>query len=208
MQKRLILLFLLLFPIVNLFHSCVCDVTTKYESYTHKTLLLKNLDNSGAKAVETNASQINKNAYGIRVYLTSEINSVASSKQNHFNFIQSVHAMTVYCPPEYIFSPSDSIVSMKIITVNDFDDLHSENSDITHYFRIANSYSTIDKYVANMTFTYESDIEFEASPIRKIEIDLLLMTAPAKTQNHQFKIQITLSDGRILEEQTSEIELL
>lgn len=208
MQKRLIILFLLLFPFVNLFHSCGCDVTTKYESYTHKTLLLENLDNSGAKAVETNASQINKNAYGIRVYLTREKNSVASAKQNHFSFIQSVHAMTVYCPPEYIFSPSDSIVSVKIITVNDFDDLHSENSDITQYFRIANSYSTIDKYVANMTFTEESDIEFEASRIRKIEIDLLLMTPPAKTHNHQFIIQVALSDGRTLEQQTSEIELI
>jgi hypothetical protein len=209
--KKSIILFLLLVPIAELFYSCgPCDdITTKHISYSHKTIFLKNLDNSGAQAVETDSLQLNKNVYGIRLYLTKEKNTVAHTKPINSIFTQSAYAFHRECPPEYIFSPSDSIKSIKIFTLNTFDNQHAKNSDITSYFRIAHSYSKIEDYVKNMAFTYEYNSDFETFPEKDVmRIDLLLMTAPKTSNNQQFKIQVVLSDGRILEEQTPEIQLL
>ena len=208
MRTKLTITFLLLFPIVSVFYSCVCDVTTKYESYFHATLRLKNLDNSGEKVIETETLQINKNAYGIRLYLTRERSIVACAQQGNFIFIQSAYATSIECPPEYMYSPKDSIVSIKILTLNNFDDTHPANSEITDYFRAAHSYSKIEDYISSIYYTYGDDNEFENSRNKEVILDLLLMTAPTTDNKQQFEIRVALSDGRILQQQTSEIELL
>jgi len=169
--------------------------------------MLRNLNNSGARAVESDALQFNKNAYGIRLFLTREVVDavVARSKTRNSIFIQSAYATSIECPPRFIYNPNDTIVSIRIFTMNDFDNQHSENSDITAYFRIAHSFSTVENFVANMRYTYEVNFE---NWWREVTIDLLLMTAPTTNGFHQFKVQIELSDGRILEQKTTEIELL
>ena len=208
MRTKLTITFLLLFPIVSVFYSCVCDVTTKHESYSHTTLELRNLDNSGVQITETESLQINKNAYGIRLYLTREKSVVAFNKQGNSIFIQSAYATSIECPPEYMYYPKDSIVSIKIVTIKDFDNTHSENSDVTDYFRVAHFYSTIKDYVSSMYYAFGDDLEFENSRNKKITLDLLLMTAPTTNNKQQFEIQVALSDGRLLKQQTAEIELL
>jgi hypothetical protein len=132
---------------------------------------------------------------------------VACVKQPNTIFIQSAYAMIdCFCPSEYIFSPTDSIKTINIFTLNDFDNQHSENSDITDYFKVAHSYSSVKNHVANMQFTFEYDIETKFEP--ELKIDLMLMTVPTANNNQQFKIQVVLSDGRIFEQQTPEIKLL
>jgi len=127
--------------------------------------------NGSASAIESELLQLNKNAYGIRLYLEREKVVVAcTKKQINSIFIQSAYATICDCPPEFLYFANDSIVSIKIFTVNNFDNQHLENSDVTDYFKVAGSFSTIESYVANMYYT--------------------------------------LSDGRILKQQTLEIELL
>ena len=207
MKKKLIILFFLLVPIASvLFHACCpCDVETQHRNYSHKAIFLKNLDNSGEKIIESESLQLNKNAYGIRLYLTREKNVVACTKQMNSFFIQSAYATSCKCPPEFLYFPSDSIVSIKIFTVNNFDNQHSAGSDVTDYFRVSGSFSVIESYVANMYYTYADDFEYWG---QEINLGLLLMTAPTTNNKHQFEIQVTLSDRRILKEQTLEIELL
>ena len=207
MKKKLMILFFLLVPIVSaLFHACCpCGVETQHKNYSHKVLFLKNLDNRGEKAIETELLQLNKNAYGIRLYLEREKVVIARAKKINSIFIQSAYATSCECPPEFLYFPSDSIVSIKIFTVNNFDDQRLENSDITDYFRIAGSYSTVESYVTNMRYTYADDFEYWG---QELKLDFLLMTAPTANNKHQFEIQVTLSDGRILIQQTPEIELL
>ena len=207
MRKKLIILFFLLVPIVSaLFHSCCnCDVETQHENYSHKAMFLKNLDNIGAKIIESESLQLNKNAYGIRLYLEREKVVVACAKPINSIFIQSAYATSCKCPPEFLYFPNDSIVSIKVFTVNNFDNQHLENSDITDYFRVAGSYSTIDSYVANMRYTYADDFEYRG---RELKLDLLLMTAPTANNKQRFEVQVALSDGRILKQETLEIELL
>jgi len=208
MRKKTIILFFLLVPIVELlFYSCCgCDVETEKRNYSHKAIFLKNLDNSGEKVIESESLQLNKNAYGIRLYVAREKVFIARTKHINSIFIQSANATSCECPPEYIYFPSDSIVSIKIFTVNNFDNQHSENSDITNYFKVAHLYSNVENYVTKINHTYYSD--FEDFSENGLSVDLLLMTAPTINNFHQFKIQVKLSDGRILEELTTEIELL
>jgi len=207
MKKKLIILFFLLVPIVNgLFQSCCdCNVETKHENYSHKAMFLKNLDNSGENAIESESLQLNKNAYGIRLYLEREKIVIACAKRINSIFIQSAYATSCECPPEFLYYPSDSIMSIKIFTVNHFDNQHSNNSDITDYFRVSGSYSTVENHVANMHYTYADDFEYWGQGLK---LDLLLMTAPTANNKQQFEIQVALSDGRILKQQTTEIELL
>lgn len=197
----------MLVPIASiLFHACCpCNVETQHGNYSHKAMSLKNLDNSGEKAVESESSELIKNAYGIRLYLTREKIVIASAKQINSFFIQSAYATSCECPPEFLYFPSDSIVSIKIFTVNNFDNQHSGDSDITGYFRVAGSYSTIESNVANMRYTYADDFEYWG---RELKLDLLLMATPTANNKQQFEVQVILSDGRILTQQTPEIELL
>ncbi|MDH8700975.1 hypothetical protein M2138_000309 [Dysgonomonadaceae bacterium PH5-43] len=212
MKKRLVFVFLLLVPVVGaLFHTCCpCDKETQHEYYSHKTMFLKNLDNSGEYVIESESSQLNKNAYGIRLCLEREV-IVATYSKRQFNsmFIQSAYATSCVCPPEFINHPIDSIVSIKIITVNDFDNQYLENSDVTDCFRIAGSFSEVDDYVAGMqydyTYDYADNFEYYG---RNIELDFLLMIPPKANNKQQFEVQLILSDGRILKQQTLEIELL
>jgi hypothetical protein len=168
-------------------------------------MFLKNLDNSGENIVESESLQLNKNAYGIRLYLEREKVVVARAKPVNSIFIQSAYATSCGCPPEFIYFPNDSIVSIKIFTANNFDNQHLENSDVTDYFRVAGLFSTIESYVATLYYTYDYDFEYWG---RELKLDLLLMTAPTANNKQQFEIQVALSDGRILKQKTIEIELL
>jgi len=206
MIKKLVVLFLLLVPIASLLFSCRCDIE-QYVSYSHKTLFVKNLDNSGEKVIESESLQFNKNAYGIRLlFRIEEKSEIACVKQNNSIFIQSAYATTVESCP-YVYQPFDSIVSIKVFTLRKFDNLHAENFDITEYFKVAQTYSSVEDYVAmNLIRRYRDDGGF--TYCGKLEIDLMLMTAPTVNNSQQFKVRVELSDGRVFEEQTTEIELL
>jgi hypothetical protein len=153
--------------------------------------------------MESDSSQLNKNAYGIRIYLVRE--QVSYTKPNSSIFIQSAYAVDCFCPTN-TYLARDSILSIKIFTVNDFDSQHAANSDVTDYFKIIHSYQSIENYVANIQYTFGEYRDSLADS--EFQIDVLLMTAPTTNNKQQFTVQVALSDGRILEQQTPEIELL
>ena len=68
-RTKLIILFLVLFPIIDMFNSCCDCEVQKHEKYSHKTLIVKNLDNNGAEPIVSESTELNKNAYGIRLYV-------------------------------------------------------------------------------------------------------------------------------------------
>ena len=217
MKKRLIVLFFLLVPIASaLFYSCRCpNIERQYRVFSHKTLSLRNLDNSGREAVESDALQLNKNAFGIRLVLEREVISTSTTppsrgKQANSVFIQSAYAFSWNCLPPFTYSANDKIESMKIFSINDFDNQRPANSDITDLFRVTRSFFTIENFVANhIRYEYPADSESDFDRwIRELRIDLLLMTPPTANNKHQFEIQVALSDGRVLKQQTTEIELI
>jgi len=201
-------------PIVSaLFHACCpCDVQTQHVNYSHKALFLKNLDNIGEKAIESESLQFNKNAYGIRLYITREKNMVARTKQKKSIFVNLAYATSCACPPEYFYTAIDTILSIKVFTLYNFDNQHPENSEITNYFKVAQTYSDVEDYVASIPYAnreyWKAGRLMYDPPEMEMKIDLMLMTVPITNSKHQFRIQVFLSDGRILEQQITEIQLL
>jgi hypothetical protein len=198
--KRVI--FIMLFPLIaDLAVSCCNCLEPVIKLYTHKTISVSNLDNSGSQPVISTSNSILKTAYGIRIQLTRE-KTVCNGKQPTL-FIQSAYAFDCDCPPVNQLLPKDSVTSIKIFTLNDFDVTHSANADISDYFKVYQQFyfSTIKDYLKNSESTLYDDTELQ------LTLDLLLMTAPSINTQHKFKIQITLSNGRILEQETSQIQL-
>ena len=197
--KKALILFVIL-PIVELFTfftCCDCDnFETKYKTYIYESLSLENLDNSGKSAVETNAEEVNRNAYGMRLFFM-----VGEPKYSRvsgcWSLFPAANAFACNCPPSVEYSSSASISSIKIYSLNDFNDEKSANSDISEYFKVADYYcdvKDIEKYT-NVSFA-----EVLASGYK---VDFLLMTPPAeKYVNHRFKVSISLSDGQTLECET------
>lgn len=94
-------------------------------------------------------------------------------------------------------------MSIKVYTLNDFDGTHPAGADLSGNFKVYRNYAfmTMEDYLKYADVTLYDERQLD------IRIDLLLMTAPAITDQHQFKVQMALSDGRVLETETSTIEL-
>jgi len=189
---------------------CDCGESVS-KNYSNKSITVNNLDNSGDKPIVTNSTEVNRNAYGIKVNLLREL--VASHKNVTPTLIQSAYALDCDCPSELAIFPKESIVSFKIYSTYDFDVNHPANSDVSEFFKVQNNntYYTINEYLnllnssgnyGNPAWTLydEDDLEFE--------IVLLLMTPPKLNISNKFRIQMTLSDGRIFENETNEIDFI
>lgn len=196
---------ILLFPFITEIAVSCCDCPdTIFGRYTNKEILVTNIDNSGSKIMTTTANAVYKEAFGIRITLNRE--RTACLIPRHSIFIQTAYATKCVCPPEIELLAKDSVTTIQIFTVNDFNADHSENSDISDYFKVFNqqsfSFSTISDFLRENNTTLDHESMLEAT------FDLLLMTPPNLNKNHSFKIVMTLSDGRVLQEITTPIDLI
>jgi hypothetical protein len=203
-MKRInkIILILILPLMVELVISCCNCPEATLLNYTNCRLFVNNLDNSGESPIISKSDSISKNAYGIKLYIFRNKNTCELKKSNSI-FIQSAFAYDCFCPPEFEYVPLDSIVSISITTTHDFDSEHLESSDISEYFYVFknNKYTSIADYIKNI----ETEIpDYLGSTY---EFDLFLMTPPTLGTEHQFEVNIELSDDRILSARTVKIVL-
>lgn len=197
------ILIVLLFPLITeVVISCCNCLVPLIRYYTNKTVKIQNIDNSGSEPMITTANTVHKEAFGIRAQLNREKTACLSPFKSLF--IQTAYANGCRCPPSNQFLARDSITAIQVFTLNDFDIMHASNSDISDYFKIFQSFSlsTITDYIKKYDKVLYTDNELE------LKFDLLLMTPPTINKNHKFKIKITLSDGRILEGESTPIELI
>ena len=197
------ILFFLVVPLLIELVAACCDCPEPVlKQYTHKTFAVTELDNSQADAMESPTDTIDKNALGIRLML--EYEKLAMAIPLRFRCMNTAVAFSCRCPPETAYEPKDSITSLKIYTLFDFDNTHPGGSDITEYFfqYKNNSYLAIVNimHALNSTLRYEND--FNQS------IDLLLMHAPPASSNQQFQVILDLSDGRQITLTTAKIWLV
>lgn len=197
-------IFLLLLPLIaEVVVSCCNCIEPVIQHYTNKTISVSNLNNSAQEPVVSVSDTVIKKAYGIRLQLIRE--KMACLEKRRSLFISSAYAFTkCRCPAAQEFRPKDSIVSIKIYTLQSFDNTHLAGSDLSAYFKVykAYSFSTIDDFVKRTpTVLFDSE-ELEQT------IDFLLMTVPSMNVEHKFKVQLILSDGRTLESETSTVNLI
>jgi hypothetical protein len=201
MKIKKILLILILPLMLELIVSCCDCVAPTIYSYTNKSIDLKNLDNTGIEPIVSDSNSIAKAAYGIR--LTIEKEQIAKSEYMNFHLIQNSYATSCECPPPIQYNPKDSILSIKIMCLSDFDNTHPANSNVSEYFKIYknHSYTTIQNFIKNSHFILYDKTEFQTT------IDFLLVQAPTINSIQKFKIQLYLSDNRVLEKETTSINL-
>lgn len=200
MKTRKVLLILFAGWVISMIDSCCgCDIDEDFY-YSISDLKTINIDNSGKKPVVISSTDktVPKEAYGIR--LTFSTKEIEVSMMPHVSLIPSVYATSCDCGGEV--HAKDSVLSIHITTVNDFDGRHPAGSDVSEYFRVIDShrYLTLDAYFPrrNYHYGYCSD---------QLSSDCLLMTAPAITGEHQFQTEARLSDGRTLTSLTTPIML-
>lgn len=197
------ILFLLLFPFIAEVAVSCCDcIDPLIGHYTNKTILVNNIDNSGSEPITATANSVPKEAFGIRTKLNRE--KIACLSPSKSFLIQTAYATSCGCPPPNQLLAKDSVTTIQIFTLNDFDTNHPANSDISDYFKIfkGTSFNTITDFINMYNTILYSENELQLS------FDALLMTPPSLNQSHNFKIKITLSDGRTLEGITTLIDLI
>lgn len=199
-RKIFTLLFLLL--VSEVWIAC-CDCSEpQYYQYTHTGMVLLNLDNRGQNPVIASDYPIPKAAYGIRIVLTTE--ATVWQKPAFSFFIQNAYAFSCKCEAGTQYLPRDSVINLRIYTLNDFDAQYPAGSEISDYFRILNSdhYTTISDYVrqSGTTFSYKEP--------REVMLNIMLIQPPLQKGNYRFRIEIELSDGRKFDKETAMIELI
>ncbi len=194
------ILLLLVSPLLMevLIACCTCNGPDTYY-FKYGKFSIFNIDNRGRDPLESSESELAKTAYGIRLKF-STIKTFALLQINP-HFLPAALAMGCVCPPPY--SSNERIKSLKIISVNDFDESHRAGADVSEYFKIFQygSYASIATVVIDDLMYFGN---FDAD--KNISWDLLLMTAPTNTET-QFQIEIEFINGRTLKETTSVVKL-
>jgi hypothetical protein len=197
-QKVIIVL---LIPVgINLIIGCCECLDSVFFEYTNCSVSLENLDNSEEAIQVSSDNQVPKAAFGLRLKL--ERKQDMCSKSWEPLFITGAFATTCDCPPEIIFQPLDSVLSVRIKTQSDFDATHPAGSDLSEYFSILSYREFIP------LAEYLDDLQNDLYYLLPLEFDLMLMTAPPLSGDYQFEVEIELSDGRKLSNTSPTVTLL
>lgn len=203
MNLRKVLIILLIPLLAELMVAC-CDCEEPYSNfYSHVLLNISNLDYSGAQLVISSDGRVPAAAYGIRLQIARQQNDQPLAMLSSPVFISRAHAISCDCPPPLEILPLDSITDIRIITLEDFDDAYPAMSDVSDLFRVFQhfNYLILDQFLEQTTWTLYYDQDY------LLELNCLLMQPPTRKGHHRFRVQLLLSDGRILEQETN-VELL
>jgi Domain of unknown function (DUF5034) len=173
---------------------CQCSNGTAILRYSYQSLKVTSFDNSGEQLIPAQSGPVAKEAYGI----TLDLNFIQIASERGSLF-PSAYAFKCSCEPSFRLVPKDSIIAIAITSLHDFDDTHPSGSVVTGYFRAlaAGSYITVGNYLAHV-----GKVNY---PIG--EFNLYLLTPPQVTGDYAFKVDVTLSDNRVMSDTTSLVNL-
>lgn len=201
MIKRIFLIVTLV-SIIQLISGCIdiCNCPKQKKiNYTNKDLSLINIDSSMPQAMITNSAKISTTNFGIRVNLITEQVALIKPKI-HWGLIQTAYACS--CAEDEYISKED-FVALEIFSNNDFDINHPKNTDLSPYFKVKRGVPlvSVSEYIS-----YLKSNEY----YRKFAFNegVFLQVAPTLSKKHKFRFRITLSDGRVLEAEAPEVELI
>lgn len=203
---KIVLILFIPFLLQIIISCCECENTLRTLNFTNKSILLDNLDHSGSEIKFSANNTVIKEAYGIYVRVLREEISL-------FNPIKSLSLQGAYacsCSEDIRYLPKENVTSVQVITLRDFDAKHPTNSDVTSFFKVFEhvdsnyeiKYTTIADYFKRLNETHYN------GGIAETSFNIFLITPPSEAGNQQFKVRITLSDGRIIEGITPLVELI
>lgn len=151
----------------------------------------------------TQSDSVPKNAYGISISMHT-ITTAYNEKKSTPTLLTPAYASMCHCDT-YIYTATNNIAQLKIFTLNDFDANHKAGAEVSDYFKVYNpqdySFKTIADYIQ------KPPKQISGAYMWDLELTLLLMTPPNSVTN-QFKVQITLPDGRFYEAETKAIDFI
>jgi hypothetical protein len=130
--------------------------------------------------------------FGFSIQLQTEVLAEAGYR---IDFSNSAAAWSK-CEPD-VYKPKLKITDFNIYTLNEFDNEHPENSDITNYFYSGNFSETNTLYYLNNEF----------SDLYKV-MDFRLNNLPSIGTAHKFKLEFVLENGTKITSETKEVTLL
>jgi hypothetical protein len=197
MKKKVTLIFLAAFCSEIIIACCNCP-ELYINQYKFEYLSAFNLDNSGANSV-ISASPIPRNAYGIKLQLG--LRELSMEDCSHFSLFSQANAMCCLCGSDTTITPRDTITSLKITTINKFDDNHPGGSNVTGLFKTLKQ----GNYVGIDSVITRPDIYFKRTETEFIE--LYLFTPPKEVGEYSFKVDLVLSDDTHLSAVTKPVNL-
>ena len=199
MIKKIIVIFGLALSL-QLISGCVdCNCGPVKDIYfTKKALSLKNLDANLPEPRLTKDSVFASTRFGIQMQFVTE---QVALKQHSVNWGLISAAMACSCEEDNIIGKED-ISSVAIFSNNDFDTSHPKNTDLSLYFKA--KWNNADMPIADYLKILK---DLKHSAIIAFYQGIFLQQAPTASKRHKFKVKINLSDGRVLEAETTEVEL-
>lgn len=198
MIKKLLFVFGFVLTLQIITGCCDCEPIRKIY-FTRKGLSLKNLDATLPQPGLTNDSVISSTKYGIQIQL---LNTQLALDKKRINWGLIQQAQACKCAGDD-FIPKENILSIKIFSTNDFDTSHPRNTDLSLYFKVKKYNTTvpITEYIKSLIdYPYMANTAFFEG--------IFLQVAPSMAKRHKFRLEIALSDGRILAAETTEVELI
>ncbi|WP_443936741.1 DUF5034 domain-containing protein [Pedobacter sp. MW01-1-1] len=184
--------------ITQLLAACVdCDCPPARTIYfTNKGLSLSHLDLS-TQAIATSAGKVLSKNYGIRVEMKTDMLTLHKPRMS-WSLMSAAYACS--CQEDNFIS-KENIISLKIVSNNDFDATHPKNTDLSLYFKARKGVTFIPilDYIKSSDDYYGRRYAFSEG--------IFLQVPPTNSTKHAFKVIITLSDNRVIEAETTEIEL-
>lgn len=185
-KKTLIVLGM--FYLVRILASC--DPCRNYSAYYYHfdELTVSNLDNSGKTAELSQATEINKNAFGINI----KISTKPASSWFRPNFFNNTAFAWECDDGDY---SEDVVEDIKIFTLNDFNSGFPAGSDVSRLFRVQlhSVFRQLDQHLS-----YINSISRVLNENKSLEIQSLLLTSPDYEGPHQFEIEVHFQDDSIL----------
>ncbi|SFH30137.1 DUF5034 domain-containing protein [Pedobacter insulae] len=186
--------------IVQTITGCVdCNCGPIRKIYITKTgLTLNALDSSLPQPMVSQTGVIASANFGFQLLLRTAHVAVRKQQVN-WRLIQTAQACS--CAEDDFISKED-VLSVEIFSNNDFDASHPKNTDLSVYFEVKN-YKTMVPLAEYIKRIKDSNYLARTAFFEGI----FLTNAPTINKMHKFRVKITLSDGRILEAETPEVEL-
>ncbi|KQB99520.1 DUF5034 domain-containing protein [Pedobacter sp. Hv1] len=160
----------------------------------------KNIDVALPQPTTTDVNVIASANYAIQIEIKKR-QLVLRKRQINWGLIQTAQA----CDCAYNFMDKEDVLSLEIFSTNDFDASHPKNTDLSLYFKVKKDQTLMS--IADYIKSYNNLPSSSSPGAFSFSNGFRLQVAPSTNKKHKFMIRITLSDGRILETETTEVEL-
>lgn len=203
--SKVILLFISITFLRLLSGCCTCE--DEYYSFEYERILIHNIDNSGEWSKPSDLNKMPASGVAFEIQIVGSEPILSSQNKIHLNGFNTLSAQSCNCEELYI--PNSTIATIRIKTLEKLNDDYCCNDDVTNLFLantcvacedIGSFYLTIDELVRRI-----NPEAFYQTPVNQF---LIYLKVPVENSVAQFEIIIELSDGRIITNQTSLIEMI